>query len=256
MTEPTATGWYYLQGGNQQAGPLTWDQLYGLCSTGSIRPTDMVWHPTLPQWTPAAQVPGLFPAPPAYQGVQYQQPYQQTAYRPAGPKRSLLVWLAPLIALVIVGAGLGVYFGVFYNKAETGSKDITAADLEGIWDGTFTYTSLELEGASGEDMDLAKQVIDKKLPLTMDVTVDADGAGEATMTFDLSVVDDDFGTDDQYVYFTYADGKMTFDSDESGADVDGKVTEKGDTLVWEGSLSFDDYGVSGKAEWKAEKVSD
>jgi hypothetical protein len=77
MAESMASGWCYLKNGappNQQVGPLTWAELYALRSSGLLAPADIVWHPTMPQWLPAAQVPGLFSAgvqPPAYPpGVQ------------------------------------------------------------------------------------------------------------------------------------------------------------------------------------------
>ena len=57
-----ATQWYYAQN-NQQFGPVPPEQLRNLLSTGSLRPTDLVWSEGMPAWTPAGQVPALRPAP-------------------------------------------------------------------------------------------------------------------------------------------------------------------------------------------------
>lgn len=65
MADLDAFGWHHLRGGasaGQQVGPLTWEQLLGLRFSGALGPADLVWHPALPQWIPAAQVQGLFPA--------------------------------------------------------------------------------------------------------------------------------------------------------------------------------------------------
>jgi hypothetical protein len=62
MVGSTASGWYYLKGGaapGQQVGPLAWDALSALGSSGSLAPLDLVWHPGQATWVPASQVPGL-----------------------------------------------------------------------------------------------------------------------------------------------------------------------------------------------------
>lgn len=143
MVDSMATGWFYLGGGapgGRQMGPVTWEQLYGLARSGAVGPQDLVWNPALPQWLPASQVPGLFagPATPAgagpYAGApglapgpggapRYGRPVASPVYAPPGyaprgpqPARSgrptwLLPVLIPLVALILVGGGLGAYFG-------------------------------------------------------------------------------------------------------------------------------------------------
>ncbi len=57
--------WYYAKANTpsgQQAGPFGWEQLRSLAFAGAIGPDDLVWHPSLPQWVPAAQISGLMPA--------------------------------------------------------------------------------------------------------------------------------------------------------------------------------------------------
>jgi len=267
MADSMATDWYYLPSGaatGQQVGPLTWEQLWALRSSGSLQATDLVWHPSMSQWTPAAQVQGLFPAPvpnipPAYQagayqpGAYQQAPYQQAPYQQAARRPSMLAWLLPLIALVIIGAGLGTYFGFFYDKDEAGSENLTAADLEGSWEGTFAYDSVHVDNLSDEEKDILDATVGTACPLTMDVTVDSDGQGVAEMVIDMSAADPSFGNDYQTLYFTYSDGKLSFDSEESGADVEAKVLEKGDELVWACSLDFSNEEASGSASFEAAK---
>ncbi len=43
-----------------QTGPHTWEELYGFARSGLLGPQDCVWHPQLPGWQPAFQMPGLF----------------------------------------------------------------------------------------------------------------------------------------------------------------------------------------------------
>jgi hypothetical protein len=126
--------WYYSKRAaatGQQAGPFTWEQLYSQAQAGQFGPDDLVWNPQLPDWLAASQIPGLItgasqPAvlpiatrqPAAAQaGAAYPAAYP-AAYQPAAqPTKDrgsyLLAWLIPLIALVLVGSGLGAYFGFF-----------------------------------------------------------------------------------------------------------------------------------------------
>jgi hypothetical protein len=135
-----ASDWYYARRGDPaaaQAGPLTWEELYARARAGALGADDLVWNPQLPEWLPAGQIPGLLPesavaAPTvspvttAAAPVPVGSPYPPAAYSPGAypiaaqspaPRRraSLLTWLIPLIAIIIVGAALGSYFGFFYH---------------------------------------------------------------------------------------------------------------------------------------------
>jgi uncharacterized RDD family membrane protein YckC len=57
-----ANQWYYARN-NQQAGPVTFEQLQHLAVTGGLIGTDLVWTEGMSAWTPAATTPGLFAAP-------------------------------------------------------------------------------------------------------------------------------------------------------------------------------------------------
>jgi hypothetical protein len=56
---PPADVWYYHQMGVNQ-GPVDLDQLQFLANSAQIGPMDLVWKQGLPEWLPAARVPGLF----------------------------------------------------------------------------------------------------------------------------------------------------------------------------------------------------
>ena len=63
---PMASGWYYFRPddpGRGQVGPLEWPQLADMAQIGGLRPNDLVWHQSFPDWMQAAQVTGLFAAP-------------------------------------------------------------------------------------------------------------------------------------------------------------------------------------------------
>ncbi|MBN1630110.1 MAG: DUF4339 domain-containing protein [Thermoleophilia bacterium] len=129
----TASGWYYLKAGapaGQQMGPLTWQALVSAAQSGALTPADPVWHSTLPQWVPAGQVQGIFaPSVPAVQTpAAGRQPisHPPAAY-PARVKHAWLAWAMPLAALILVGAGLGIYFGAFYGQDEGGDAETAAA---------------------------------------------------------------------------------------------------------------------------------
>jgi GYF domain 2 len=53
--------WYYAKDG-QQVGPVTFEQLREIARNGGITATSQVWNETLKDWTPAAQVTGIFAA--------------------------------------------------------------------------------------------------------------------------------------------------------------------------------------------------
>jgi GYF domain 2/Domain of unknown function (DUF4352) len=128
---PSTADWYYSKAG-QQVGPLSWEQLLSLAQVGTLTPADFVWNPRLPQWTPAAQIPGLTTsaavpgpqssyAPVAQPGAQWAgappagaygvYPGQPAVYS-APRRRSWLVWAIPVAIVVLAALGLGLGFGL------------------------------------------------------------------------------------------------------------------------------------------------
>lgn len=56
--------WYWAKG-QQQNGPAALEKLKELAASGELRRSDLVWTEGMSQWTPAEQVPDLFPPRPA-----------------------------------------------------------------------------------------------------------------------------------------------------------------------------------------------
>jgi N-acetylneuraminic acid mutarotase len=148
--DSTSSGWFYTKAGaspGQPTGPLTREELVSLVQSGVLTAADLVWNQSLPQWLPAGQIPELLPAQPAapppggawpmaqpgpqgpgfqgpagYSGATYPGAYPGGAYPgyPSRKSRSWLAWVIPVAVLVLVGAGLGIYFGAFYHKDSDG----------------------------------------------------------------------------------------------------------------------------------------
>lgn len=137
------SGWYYHKHGSlpgHRVGPLSWEQLYASVRNGTVGPNDLVWNQGLSGWFPAQQVPGLFADTPGsvttMEGAVVPPTYVPVDVRPARSNNILWAWLLPVIALVVVGAGLGAYFGFLRDGdsvstsayAPPGSVTVTAAD--------------------------------------------------------------------------------------------------------------------------------
>ena len=51
---------WYCHVGGQTYGPVEDDGLRAWIAEGRVRPNDLLWNPDMPQWAPAASIPGLF----------------------------------------------------------------------------------------------------------------------------------------------------------------------------------------------------
>lgn len=114
------SGWYYAKRGGppgQQVGPIDWKDLVSYSGTGALTPDDLVWNEQLGDWRSASQIPGLFSAPAAAAPAGYVAPAGYAAARPR--KSNLLAWLIPLVVVILIGAGVGAYFGFWYHKGGT-----------------------------------------------------------------------------------------------------------------------------------------
>ncbi len=197
-----ASGWYYSKrsgAAEPRIGPFTWEQLYSLAQTGVLAPDDLVWNPQLPQWTPATQIPGLFPAGwvPAPAVMHPQASLQPEPYAPApvgapvgapgAPRRSSLLWavLIPVIALIVVGGGLGAYFGFIWDRGNGGAAGVdngTTVTSAAAGTGTTAATGdgVSLGVAETRLPDLAKLIQSEQygeVPADHLVVVLAEGAG-------------------------------------------------------------------------------
>ena len=136
VSDSLGSDWYLTKRGSppgQHAGPFAWEQLVSYARAGTIAPDDLVWNPQLPQWLPAGQVSGLF-APAVFSGAP--DPYSPTVSQPRAPyqpypgqapadsgrkSRSWLAWVIPLVAVLVVGVGLGLIVLLARGDDDNGS---------------------------------------------------------------------------------------------------------------------------------------
>ncbi len=154
----TGSNWYYHKPGGaaeDHLGPLTWEEMVANAQHGTLSPDDLVWHEQLGDWRPAAEVAELFtvmpppppppsaydvqpapppPPPPEYapqDGYGAQPAYAAApgyAHGPAPKRRSPWIWIGPLIAIVVIAAALGGYFGL-RGSGETDTTDETGGEV-------------------------------------------------------------------------------------------------------------------------------
>ena len=169
---PLASGWFYHPAqapAEEHVGPLSWERLAMLGNTGALSPTDGVWHPTLPGWIPAGEIPGLFAAPvagPWSRGAALSQTAAPTgvsggetaspAASGTGGSRSHLVWIIPLAAFLVIALGLGLFFGLRSGddarelSASTTTETATASTTGSTEAPTSTETPSTLSTVAGE----------------------------------------------------------------------------------------------------------
>lgn len=99
--------WFYTDAQQQQLGPVPFDTIQRLSAAGQIQPTTLVWNESLPNWTAASQVPGIFNAPVATP----QSPYQAPAGYGVAPVGSN--YPAPFVKKTSFGLYLGAYLAAF-----------------------------------------------------------------------------------------------------------------------------------------------
>lgn len=120
MGHATAEGWYFKRRADlseAKGGPYTWTDLVSYARQGVFAPDDLVWHETLPDWTRADEIAGLFspasagPATPVAPAPVPVQSPGAPAGPPAGPPRKgrtglvIAMAVAALVVLVAVGGG-------------------------------------------------------------------------------------------------------------------------------------------------------
>ena len=149
---PMTSEWYYAKqttSGVESVGPVSWEELCRLARAGELGPADHFWNPGSPQWVPAELIPALFaassPAWPLPAGLSQEQSRRRLA---------VLAWLLPLIAIIIVAAGLGTYFGAFYDHGSEATGAVETAVSEGGTSPTQTVPGV-VTGATGTTVDPA-----------------------------------------------------------------------------------------------------
>lgn len=114
-------------------------------------------------------------------------------------------------------------------------------DIGGHWDGSFTFTSIEvdpeLESEEGCAASILKELVGTPIPMTLDLTVDEAGNGSGTMFIDIASVMEDGEGEPVALTVTKNGNNVTFVLSEDGADMSGTVSRSGDSLVMTGGLS-------------------
>jgi hypothetical protein len=98
--------WYYAKH-NQQLGPIQFTALRQLAAEGVLAPDDLVWHDNLPNWQPAGEIDGLFPAASAPIGYQSPAPYGQ-AIGPSQQGMAITALVLGCVSFVFGGPLLGI----------------------------------------------------------------------------------------------------------------------------------------------------
>jgi hypothetical protein len=139
MSSQTWSDWY-VRGhdgtAEWQRGPYTWSELVAYARDGRLARHNLLWHESRPDWTPAIEVPGLFPPPVAVAAPQPEPtpqapapqptppPAPQTAPQPApigappagptppaGPKkkRGLVIGIVIAVVIALIGVAIGAW---------------------------------------------------------------------------------------------------------------------------------------------------
>lgn len=100
--------WFYLEG-QEQRGPLTWQELSQKARSGALRPEQLVWTEGMTDWTPGREIQGLFAMPPppplpppspspspSLQAAHTPPPEAQAESKTKPPRKSFLGVLATL----------------------------------------------------------------------------------------------------------------------------------------------------------------
>lgn len=128
---------WFIHSNGEQMGPYTGEQLVQYAQQGSVTAETLVWAEGMPEWAPASQVPGLFPAAPAAAAA-------VVAAKPATGAG----WNPHAGRLAAAGGGSGALGGSAYKPGASSLTPQAAVDGEypiipvkkssfGLWLGTF-----------------------------------------------------------------------------------------------------------------------
>ncbi len=136
------------------------------------------------------------------------------------------------------------------TRTDTGASSlivIDSIDPNGLWSGSFTYTTIQLsgeysevEGCSTEDLEALKGT---PMPMTLEITVDDSGTGTATMFVDPSVVQEDASGDYTDLAVTLNGTSLSF-SGGDGVMMSADMSRSGSTLTMTGTLSWSGEGFT------------
>jgi hypothetical protein len=144
------SGWYYAANG-QRVGPVTFDQLRRLTTSGQIAANDLVWTEGMADWQPASGIPSLMPPVPHYQAVQshYPQPpvgYSYVAQQPVGQSNQGMAIAGFVCSLLFALSPLGLIFSMIAlnGMKRTGNEDGKGLAIAGLVIGIVFSTILAI----------------------------------------------------------------------------------------------------------------
>jgi N-acetylneuraminic acid mutarotase len=142
--------WYYSKAGTRSAphaGPFSLEQLRSLAQSGAILPADLIWNPGVSLWLPAGQIAALFPEEVLAGAESLLSDKAEPGKAATATGRSWLAWVIPLATVIIVGGGLGIYFGLFRDAGESTGDDRTTTTLAATTAVSETTTTTEATAA-------------------------------------------------------------------------------------------------------------
>ena len=149
--------WHYSHDGTQQ-GPVTEDEIKGMISTGSVKPSDLVWCDGMAGWEPVSSVAELMPAANTNELAAHAAPAaaasmsayvedstlsQAVVY--SGFWRRVAASLIDSVILGVVGAILGIVLGVAMVSGGTDDTEVVelTGNVVGIFLGWLYYALME-----------------------------------------------------------------------------------------------------------------
>jgi len=166
--------WHYSHDGTQQ-GPVTEDEIKGMISAGSVKPSDLVWCDGMAGWEPVSSVAELMPQAHTNELAAHAAPVaaasmsayvedstlsQAVVY--SGFWRRVAASLIDSVILGVVGAILGIVLGVAMVSGGTDDTEVVelTGNVVGIFLGWLYYALME---SSSKQATIGKMVMGIKV---------------------------------------------------------------------------------------------
>jgi len=166
--------WHYSHDGTQQ-GPVTEDEIKGMISAGSVKPSDLVWCDGMAGWEPVSSVAELMPAANTNELAAHAAPVaaasmsayvedstlsQAVTY--SGFWRRVAASLIDSVILGVVGAILGIVLGLAMVSGGTDDTEVVelTGNVVGLFLGWLYYALME---SSSKQATIGKMVMGIKV---------------------------------------------------------------------------------------------
>ena len=175
--------WHYSHDGTQQ-GPVTEDEIKGMISAGSVKPSDLVWCDGMAGWEPVSSVAELMPQAPAETAAPSHAAPSQAEDSQAAAAASMSAYvedstlsqavvysgfwrrvaasLIDSVILSVVGFILGMVFGVAMVSGGTDDTEVVelTGNVVGLFLGWLYYALME---SSSKQATIGKMVMGIKV---------------------------------------------------------------------------------------------